>query len=179
MPTTKLDFGAVNAAAPVAAAIAVAAILIAGFAVTPVHAQMASSGKSLDVAIEPQWSDGGNAKFKVSFFNPGTTNLHQHQDYDVAILQNGNEVFRASKEVNQQVLHNVEGTVTVPYKFTQNGGYTVRVEVLGLGLPPVPIAPENHDFTITVTPEFPLGALGIVAVVMAGTIAVARIKKKI
>ncbi len=159
--------------------IALAAFLIAGIAVMPAaHAQAQPSGKkSLDVAIDPEWSDGGNAKFKVSFYNPGTTTLHQHQDYDVAIIQNGNEVFRASKATNQPVLHNVEGTLTVPYKFTQNGPYTVEVDVLGLGLPPVPIAPEHTDLSISVTPEFPVSILGAVAAaVMAGAIVVARMK---
>lgn len=160
--------------------IALAALLIAGIAAIPAaHAQTTASPgkKSLDVAVEPEWSDGGNAKFKISFFNPGTTTLHQHQDYDVAILQNGNEVFRASKATNQPVLHNVEGTLTVPYKFTQNGPYTVRVDLLGLGLPPVPIAPEHTDLSVSVTPEFPLSILGAVAAaVMAGTVVVARMK---
>lgn len=159
--------------------ITLAAILAAGFVVVvpAAHAQTTPSGKSLDVAVEPAWSDGGNAKLKVSFYNLGTKTLHQHQDYDVVILQNGNEVFRASKQTGQPVLHNVEGTLTVPYKFPQNGPYTVRVELLGLGLPPVPIKAEQTDLPINVTPEFPVGALAAVAAaVMAGAIVVARVK---
>ncbi|UVS70549.1 hypothetical protein [Nitrososphaera viennensis] len=161
--------------------IALAAILAAGFAVIPAaYAQTGApaGGKSLDIAITPEWSDDGNAKLNVSFFNPGTTTLHQHQDYDVVIIQNGNEVFRASKQTNQPLLHNVEGTLSVPYKFPQNGQYTVRVELLGLGLPPVPITPEHTDLSISVTPEFPVGALGAVAAaVMTGAVVATRIKK--
>jgi hypothetical protein len=160
-------------------ALAAGAMLAAGLVVVPAYAagEMKSSGKSLDVAVEPQWSDGGNAKFKVSFFSPGTSTLHQHQDYDFVILQDGKEVFRASKQLNQPVLHNVEGTLTVPFKFDNSGAYTVRVEVLGLGLPPVPISPEVHNFGVSVTPEFPAGALGVIGALMAGAIAVARLKK--
>ncbi|AIF84889.1 hypothetical protein NTE_02851 [Candidatus Nitrososphaera evergladensis SR1] len=163
--------------------VALAAILAAGFAVIPAaHAQTgapaAGGKKSLDIAIQPEWSDGANAKLNVSFYNPGTTTLHQHQDYDVVVLQNGNEIFRASKQVNQPVLHNVEGKLSVPYKFPSNGQYTVRVELLGLGLPPVPITPEHTDLSINVVPEFPAGALAAVAAVtMGGAVVVARIKK--
>ncbi|HVX02346.1 MAG TPA: hypothetical protein VHA09_04265 [Nitrososphaera sp.] len=170
--------------------VALAAILAAGFAVAAVatapsaYAQGAppassdSSGKkTLDVTIEPQWSDGGNAKFKVSFFNPGTTTLHQHQDYNVVILQNGNEIYNAAKALNQQVLHNVEGTVTIPYQFKDNGPYTVRATLFATNIPPIPITPENTDLSITVAPEFPLSILGAVAaVVMAGAIVVTRLK---
>lgn len=165
--------------------IALAAILAAGFAVVAAvpaaHAQNATAPaggkKTLDVTIEPQWTDGGNAKFKVSFFNPGTTTPHQHQDYNVVILQNGNEVYNAAKALNQQVLHNVEGSVTVPYQFKDNGPYTVRATLFATNIPPIPITPENTDLTVSVTPEFPLSVLGAVAaVVMAGAVVVARLK---
>ncbi len=164
--------------------VALAAVLAAGSFAVPVYAQgMEQTGGTLDIMLEPAWSDnGGNegasAQLRVSFIDPATGQLHQHQDYDFVILQNGNEVFRASSVTGQQVIHNVPGTLTVPYTFEQNGDYVVRVELHGIGLPPIPIAPEYSDFPITVTPEFPAGALGAVAAVMAGAIAAARIRMK-
>lgn len=163
--------------------IALAAILAAGPFAVPAYAQgmeETTSGGTLDITLDPEWTTDAerNVKFHVGFLNPGTDQPHQHQDYDFVIIQDGNEVFRASEQTGQQVLHNVEGTLTIPYTFEQNGDYTVRVELLGLGLPPIPITPEQADFSIAVTPEFPSGALGAVAAVMAGAIAAARIKLK-
>ncbi|MEO9362988.1 MAG: hypothetical protein ABI348_03715, partial [Nitrososphaera sp.] len=154
-------------------AIAIAAIMTAaGFASIPaVHAQAAGTAtgnKTLDVAIQPEWTnDGsGDVKFHLNFYEPGTKNLNQHNYYDFQIVQNGNVVFSAAKLTNQQNLHNVGGTATVPYKFGQNGDYTARVTLFGTGIPQVPINPENTDLPIKVTPEFPIGALGAVAAAM-------------
>jgi hypothetical protein len=163
--------------------IALAAILAAGSFVVPAYAQemeQPTSGGTLDIELnpEPDQNNPKNVRFHVTFIDPATGQPHQHQDYDFVILQGDTEIFRASEQTGQQVLHNVEGTLTVPYEFEQTGDYTTRVELHGLGLPPVPIAPEQADFSVTVTPEFPAGALGAVSAVMAGTIAVARIKMK-
>jgi hypothetical protein len=161
--------------------IALAAILAAGPLAAPAFAQgmeKPTSGGTLDITLDPTWNENGNATFRVGFIDPATGQLHQHQDYDFVILQGDSEVFRASEVTGQRVLHNVEGTLTVPYTFTQNGDYVVKVELHGLGLPPIPIAPEQAEFPVSVTPEFPTGALDAVAAVMAGAIAVARIKLK-
>lgn len=163
-------------------AIAIAAIMAAaGFASIPVvHAQAAGAAtgnKTLDVTIEPEWADGGSVKFHVNFYEPGTKNLNQHNYYDFQILQNGNVVYSAAKQTNQQNIHNVGGTITVPYKFQQNGDYTARVTLYATNIPPVPINPENTDLSVKVTPEFPIGALGAVAAaMMAGAVVAARIK---
>src|SRR5690242_19130073 len=67
-----------------------------------------TSGGTLKIMLEPTWSDGGQAKFKVSFLDPKTGTVHQHQDYDVKILKGSTEVFSAAKQTGQSVLHNVE-----------------------------------------------------------------------
>ena len=79
-----------------------------------------TSKGTLDIRVEPTWSnDGGNANvsFKVSFLKPGTETIHQHQDYDFKILKDGTEVFSAAKQTGQVLIHNAEGTITVPYTF--------------------------------------------------------------
>ncbi|HEX9678272.1 hypothetical protein [Nitrososphaera sp.] len=137
-----------------------------------------TSKGSLDIRLEPIQISSHQVQFKVSFLDPGTNNIHQHQDYDFKILKNEQEIFSAAKQYNQPLLHNVEGTITVPYTFEQNGGYAVELQILGTGYGPTVIpTDENAVFSIQVTPEFPAGALFAIAAVTAGTIATARIKK--
>ncbi|MDQ3967455.1 MAG: hypothetical protein M3275_03560 [Thermoproteota archaeon] len=132
-------------------------------------AQTTSKG-TLDIRLAPTWNEGGQASFTVSFLNPGADTLHQHQDYDFRILQGGQQVFSAANQVGQAVLHNVEGTLTVPFTFQENGDYTVQVYLAGTGIPAIP-TDEEATFPITVVPEFPAG--GIVAAVLAASITTA------
>lgn len=137
--------------------------------------RMTTSGNgSLDILLEPIWGEDAKVSLNIMFLNPGTEERHQHQDYDVVIRQDGNQIFSAAGALNQQLLHNVPGNVTIPYKFEQNGNYTVEVQVLGLGLPPIPIAPETATFPIQVTPEFPTGMVLAVTAAIAGSIALTR-----
>lgn len=165
----------------VLATVAVLSVMASGFAAAlPAHAQGAdggsggamvqpTSGNSLNIKLEPDWSSD-TTRFKVSFLEPGSTSsLHQHQDYDFVILQDGREVFSAAKQVNQQLIHNVEGTITVPYKFAENGSYTVEVRIYGVGLPAIP-TDEKASFNIQVTPEFPTAA-AMAAVALAAAMA--------
>jgi hypothetical protein len=132
-------------------------------------AQTTSKG-TLDIRLAPTWNEGGQAEFTVSFLNPGADTLHEHQDYDFRILQGGQQVFSAASQTGQAVLHNVEGTLTVPYMFQENGDYTVQVYLAGTGIPAIP-TDEEATFPITVVPEFPAG--GIVAAVLAASITTA------
>src|SRR5215210_2515478 len=142
----------------------------------PAYAQEGGMVKSiskgtLDIRLAPAWSDAGQATFTVSFLNPGTETVHQHQDYDFRILKDdGQEVFSAARQTEQAVLHNVEGTLTVPYTFQENGDYTVQVFLAGTGIPAIP-TDEEATFPITVAPEFPAG--GILAVVLAASLTTA------
>ena len=132
------------------------------------------SGGSLDIMLEPITSNSSDVRFKVTFLNPNSTSVHQHQDYDFVIKQGESEIFSAAKRLNQPLIHNVEGTITVPYNFSQNGDYTVEVNVLGLGFPPIPINPESAIFPIQVTPEFPAGMIGVAAALLGATIVMTR-----
>jgi hypothetical protein len=131
--------------------------------------QTTSKG-TLDIRLAPTWNEGGQAEFTVSFLNPGTDTPHEHQDYDFRILQGGQQVFSAANQVGQAVLHNVEGTLTVPFTFQENGDYTVQVYLAGTGIPAIP-TDEEATFPITVVPEFPAG--GILATVLAASMTTA------
>src|SRR5918996_5551098 len=132
--------------------------------------QTTSKG-TLDIRLAPTWNEGGQAEFTVSFLNPGTDTPHEHQDYDFRILQGGQQVFSAANQTGQAVLHNVEGTLTVPYMFQENGDYTVQVYLAGTGIAPTIPTDEEATFPITVVPEFPAG--GIVAAVLMASITTA------
>jgi hypothetical protein len=119
---------------------------------------------TFDIRLVPMWTEGGQATFTVSFLNPGTETVHEHQDYDFKILKDGQEVFSAANQTGQAVLHNVEGTLTVPYTFQENGNYTIQVYLAGIGLPAIP-TDEEATFPITVVPELP--AAGILAVTLS------------
>jgi hypothetical protein len=120
---------------------------------------------TLDIRLVPMWSEGGQATFTVSFLNPGTDTPHEHQDYDFRILKDGQPVFSAANQTGQAVLHNVEGTLTVPYTFQGNGEYTIQMYLAGTGIAPTIPTDEEATFPITVVPELP--AAGILAVTLA------------
>lgn len=152
-----------------------AATLLTGFGFLNASAYadgMRANAGDLDILLEPDWSND-TARFKVSFLDPGTDTLHMHQDYDFIILQDGREVFSAAKQVNQPLIHNVEGTIVVPFKFENTGDYVVKVAIYGIGLPAIPMD-EAVEFPINVTPEFPAGALVAAAAVAAGMMAARR-----
>lgn len=144
-------------------------------AVTAAYAQdggmaQTTSKDTLNIRIAPTWNEGGQATFTVSFLNPGTDTIHEHQDYDFRILKDGQQVFSAANQTGQAVLHNVEGTLTVPYTFQENGDYTIQVYLAGTGIPAIP-TDEEATFPITVVPEFPAG--GILAAVLAASMTTA------
>jgi hypothetical protein len=154
--------------------IIIALLLAAVFSVswTAAYAEgmtQTTSGGSLKIMLEPTWSDNASAKFKIVFLDPKTNTPHEHQDWDVKILKGGSEVF------STPVVHNVEGTITVPYDFKDNkGDYTIEVNVVAACFPSNPQTSncpidEKADFNITVTPEFPVGAVGAAMAALVGT----------
>jgi hypothetical protein len=161
----------------------IALLLVGVFSlVTAAHAQESGMTKptskgTLDILVEPIWNNDSSASFKVSFLNPGAETLHQHQDYDFKILKDGTEIFSAAKQTGQVLIHNVEGTITVPYTFQELGDYTIQVILAGTGIAPTIPTDEDATFQIKVTPEFPAGAFGLVAALMATTIVLARYRK--
>ena len=157
----------------VVAALAPAAILQPAFAQGMTHP---SSGGSVDVMLEPQWDEDAKVQLKVTFLQPGTNSVQPHIDYDLKVNDSsGNQVFSQAGQLNQPTLHTAESVVTIPYEFEGNGSYTIVVDITGIQF--IPITPETAEFSVNVTPEFPAGALSVIAAVTAGAIATTRLKK--
>jgi hypothetical protein len=135
-----------------------------------------TSGKSLDVLVQPTWSDGGQAQFQVSFLKPNSTTVQNHIDYDFVIMNGGKKVFDAAPQ-GQTTLHTASGTVTIPFKFPNNGDYVANVTVSGINF--VPIKTETATFPLKVAPEFPAEAIGSAMAIIIGTTAIVTRKFKV
>jgi sensor histidine kinase regulating citrate/malate metabolism len=111
-----------------------------------------TSGGTLDVKLEPTPNpikSGQETKYKVSFLKKSTDTIQVHIDYDFIILKdNTTEVFKASKQTGQPLLHTAEGIVTIPFTVKEPGSYTIRVPVMGINF--IPMATEYADFPVKV-----------------------------
>jgi hypothetical protein len=111
-----------------------------------------TSGGTLDVKLEPIPSpieSGQETNYKVTFLQKGRGTIQVHVDYDFIILKdNTTEVFRASQQTGQPLLHTAEGIVTIPFRLEDPGSYTIRVPVMGINF--IPMATENADFHVNV-----------------------------
>ena len=111
-----------------------------------------TSGGTLDVKLEPIPSpieSGQETNYKVTFLQKGTVTVQVDVDYDFIILKdNTTEVFRASQQTGQPLLHTAEGIVTMPFTLEDPGSYTIRVPVMGINF--IPMATENADFHVNV-----------------------------
>jgi hypothetical protein len=111
-----------------------------------------TSGGTLDVKLEPSPNpikSGQETKYKVTFLQKGTDTVQVHIDYDFIILKdNTTEIFKASQQTGQPLLHTAEGIVTIPFTVKEPGSYTIRVPVMGINF--IPMATENADFPVKV-----------------------------
>ena len=124
------------------------------YSISEIYSTMISetNGKSLDIKISPSVSpikSQGEIKFKITFLQPNSDKVQVHVDYDFTVIHDGDEIFSASKQTGQPLLHTAEGTVTIPYSFLSSGLYMVKISVLGINF--VPINPESADFTFEVS----------------------------
>ena len=123
------------------------AFVVASFGVMDQNLFHSTTGGSLDVNItsSPEVIITDNeAKFKITFFEPGTNKIQVHVDYDFQVLENGEEIFSAAKQINQPLLHTAEGSVTIPFVFSSPGIYLIKIPVLGINF--IPINPEYAEF---------------------------------
>ena len=122
---------------------------IAIMSISSASTTTSTDAKSLNVKIEPSPFPvtAGDVKLKISFLQP--TNIVQvHVDYDVSIMKDNQEIFRASSVTGQPLLHTAEGVVTIPYKFDQPGKYLITVSVMGINF--IPIRTEVANFNLDV-----------------------------
>jgi hypothetical protein len=127
------------------------ATFVDSFGITDQNLVQSTTGESLDVNISPSpeiINTNDEVKFKINFFEPGTDKIQVHVDYDFQILNNGEEIFSAAKQISQPLLHTAEGSVTIPFTFSSPGDYSINIPVLGINF--VPINPESAKFEFTV-----------------------------
>ena len=111
-----------------------------------------TSGGTLDVKLESTPNpikSGQETNYKVTFLQKGTDTVQVHIDYDFIILEDNNiEVFKASQQTGQPLLHTAEGIVTIPFTLEQAGNYTIKVSVMGINF--IPMATEYADFPVKI-----------------------------
>jgi hypothetical protein len=111
-----------------------------------------TSGGTLDVKLESTSNpikSGQETNYKVTFLQKGTDTVQVHIDYDFIILEDNNiEVFKASQQTGQPLLHTAEGIVTIPFTLEEAGNYTIKVSVMGINF--IPMATEYVDFPVKI-----------------------------
>jgi hypothetical protein len=111
-----------------------------------------TSGGILDVKLEPMPNpikSGQETNYKVTFLQKGTDTVQVHIDYDFIILKdNKTEVYKASQQTGQPLLHTAEGIITIPFTLKESGSYIIRIPVMGINF--IPMATEYADFTVKV-----------------------------
>ena len=111
-----------------------------------------TSGGTLDVKLESTPNpikSGQETNYKVTFLQKGTDTVQVHIDYDFIILVDNNiEVFKASQQIGQPLLHTAEGIVTIPFTSEEAGNYTIKVSVMGINF--IPMATEYADFPVKI-----------------------------
>ncbi len=120
--------------------------------ITSADSKAPTDGNSLNVDLQIQpfpITKNVDSQFMISFLQPSSQAVQVHVDYDFAITNNNNEVFRASSITGQPLLHTAEGTVKIPYKFTQDGQYSLQVSVMGINF--IPIKTEKALFDLNVS----------------------------
>jgi uncharacterized protein (UPF0333 family) len=98
-------------------------------------------------------------KFYISFLNKNSDMIQPHIDYKIFIKKGADQIFGIP------VTHTAQGSVSIPFQFTDAGTYQVLVEVDGILFQPIP--PETASFTVdvgsTAVPEFPFAQVVLVA----------------
>jgi hypothetical protein len=111
-----------------------------------------TSGGTLDVKLESTPNpikSGQETNYKVTFLQKDTDTVQVHIDYDFIILEDNNtEVFKASQQIGQPLLHTAEGIVTIPFTLEEAGNYTIKVPVMGINF--IPMATEYADFPVKI-----------------------------
>lgn len=120
--------------------------------ITAADSKAPTDGNSVNIDLQIQpfpITKNVDSQFMISFLQPSSQAVQVHVDYDFAITNNNNEVFRASSITGQPLLHTAEGIVKIPYKFTQDGQYSLQVSVMGINF--IPIKTEQALFDLNVS----------------------------
>jgi hypothetical protein len=110
--------------------------------------------------VEITWTphDIGSANvFDIRFIEPETGEEIEDVVYDISIY----------RDADREILRRDQTTTSQEFAFDEPGSYVIRIDDIdGLG--------ERVAIPIQVTPEFPLGALSLVAVAFGAAVLVAR-----
>ena len=120
--------------------------------ITSADSKAPTDGNSVNIDLQIQpfpITKNVDSQFMISFLQSSSQAVQVHVDYDFAITNNNNEVFRASSITGQPLLHTAEGIVKIPYKFTQDGQYSLQVSVMGINF--IPIKTEQALFDLNVS----------------------------
>ncbi len=111
-----------------------------------------TDGNSLDIDLQIQpfpVTKNIETQFMIKFLQPSSNTVQVHVDYDFAISNMNNEVYSASLKTGQPLLHTAEGIVKIPYKFMQEGEYSLEISVMGINF--IPIKTEKAVFNLNVS----------------------------
>jgi hypothetical protein len=120
--------------------------------ITSSDTKAATNGTSVDIGLQIKpfpVTKNVDTQFMITFLQPSTQSVQVHVDYDLAISKMNSEVFRASSKTGQPLLHTAEGIVKIPYKFDQEGQYSVQISVMGINF--IPIKTEHALFDLKVS----------------------------
>jgi hypothetical protein len=120
--------------------------------ITSSDTKSATNGTSVDIDLQIKpfpVTKNVDTQFMITFLQPSTQSVQVHVDYDLAISKMNSEVFRASSKTGQPLLHTAEGIVKIPYKFDQEGQYSVQISVMGINF--IPIKTEQALFDLKVS----------------------------
>ena len=174
------------------------------FASTEIHEiwaadgmRASTSGKSVDVLLEPIWDLGLQSQtlyaFNVSFLKPGTQVIQADVDYSFVIkcdkcnvgATNPSLTVFSDPPKDQPLIHSGQnsknwapgGKEQVVFDWDKQGGWkgdhTITITVAGIDNKA--INPETATFHVKVTPEFPVGVVGfVIAATMIGVVVLSR-----
>ena len=107
---------------------------------------VSTSDETLDVGIYtiPKFLNTEDpTKLKIDFLKSGTERIQEHIDYRVSITKDGDYVFGPIR-----LLHTVQGSITIPVEFSENGLHKVHIEIEGILYQVIPL--ETATLTINV-----------------------------
>jgi len=119
--------------------------------ITSSNTKASTNGTSVDIDLQIKpfpVTKNVDTQFMITFLQPSTQSVQVHVDYDFAISKMNKEVFRASSKTGQPLLHTAEGIVKIPYKFDQEGQYSLQISVMGINF--IPIKTEQALFDLKV-----------------------------
>jgi hypothetical protein len=85
--------------------------------------------------------------FRINFFDIDSNDRTRHVDCDLIVRKSGTELFKASKQYGEPLIHSPNGILLTSFGFNETGRYTLSVEVGGLNF--FPIKPLFVDFFAT------------------------------